>query len=112
MTVENLLTMTSGMNTEELYYPEDSAAPENDFVHMEASDDWVQYAIDEPIVEEPGKNFTYSSADIELLAYVFQKETGQDIDAYGEKYMFAPLGIRLLLEARLRGHEFRSGKRC
>jgi CubicO group peptidase (beta-lactamase class C family) len=94
MTVENLLTMTSGMNTEELYYAHDSDAPENDFVHLEASDDWVQYAIDEPIVEEPGKNFVYSSADAELLAYVFQKETGQDIDAYGEKYLFAPLGIR------------------
>ncbi|HLY43682.1 MAG TPA: serine hydrolase [Terracidiphilus sp.] len=94
MTVENLLTMTSGMNSEELYYPPDSDISENDFVHMEAADDWVQYAIDEPIVEEPGKNFTYSSADAELLAYVFQKETGQDIDAYAEKYLFAPLGIR------------------
>jgi CubicO group peptidase (beta-lactamase class C family) len=29
-----------------------------------------------------------------LLAYIFQKETGQDIDAYGEKYLFAPLGIK------------------
>jgi len=94
MTVENLLTMTSGMNSEELFYPADSDAPENDFVHLEASDDWVQYAIDEPIVEEPGKNFVYSSADAELLARVFQKETGQDIDAYAEKYLFGPLGIR------------------
>jgi CubicO group peptidase (beta-lactamase class C family) len=94
LTVEDLLTMTSGMNSEELYYPPDSDAPENDFVHMEASDDWVQYAIDQPIVEEPGKNFVYSSADAELLAWVFQKETGQDIDAYGEKYLFGPLGIR------------------
>jgi hypothetical protein len=55
MTVENLLTMTSGMNSEELFYPSGSDAPENDFTHLEASDDWVQYAIDEPIVEEPGK---------------------------------------------------------
>jgi CubicO group peptidase (beta-lactamase class C family) len=74
-TVENLLTMTSGMNSEELFYPPDSDAPENDFVHLEASDDWVQYAMDKPIVEEPGKNFVYSIADAELLAYVFQKES-------------------------------------
>jgi CubicO group peptidase (beta-lactamase class C family) len=94
ITVENLLTMTSGMNSEELFYPESSDTPENDFVHMEASDDWVQYAIDEPIVEEPGRNFTYSSADTELLAYIFQKETGQDIDTYAEKYLFTPLGIK------------------
>jgi CubicO group peptidase (beta-lactamase class C family) len=94
MTVENLLTMTSGMNSAELFYPPNSDDPGNDFVHMEAADDWVQYAIDEPLVEEPGKNFTYSSADTELLAYVFQKETGQDIDAYAEKYLFAPLAIK------------------
>jgi CubicO group peptidase (beta-lactamase class C family) len=94
ITVENLLTMTSGMNSEELFYPENSDAPENDFVHMEASDDWVQYAIDEPIVEEPGRNFTYSSANTELLARVFQKETGQDIDTYAGKYLFGPLGIK------------------
>jgi CubicO group peptidase (beta-lactamase class C family) len=94
MTVENLLTMTSGMNSEELFYPDSSDATENDFVHMEASDDWVQYAIDEPLVEEPGRNFTYSSADTELLARVFLKETGQDIDAYAEKYLFAPLGMK------------------
>lgn len=94
LTIENLLTMTSGMNSEELFYPPDSDNPENDFVHLEASDDWVQYAIDEPIVEEPGKNFVYSSADAELLAYVFHKETGQDIDAYAETYLFAPLGMK------------------
>lgn len=94
LTIENLMTMTSGMNSEELFYPETSDSPENDFVHMEATDDWVQYAIDEPIVEEPGKNFTYSSAAAVLLGHVFQKETGQDIDAYAEKYLFAPLGIR------------------
>src|SRR6516162_9799040 len=36
----------------------------------------------------------YSSGATELLAYIFQKETGQDIDAYGEKYLFVPLGIK------------------
>ena len=36
----------------------------------------------------------YSSGATELLAYIFQKETGQDIDAYGEKHLFGPLGIK------------------
>jgi CubicO group peptidase (beta-lactamase class C family) len=58
VTVENLLTMTSGKNSEELFYPDNSDATENDFVHMEASDDWVQYAIDEPIVEDRNKETT------------------------------------------------------
>lgn len=92
ITIEHLLTMTSGLKWKDLDIPADS--PKNDTVHMEATDDWVQFAIDRPMVAEPGKIFEYSSADAELLAYVFQKETGQDIDTYGEKYLFAPLGIR------------------
>ena len=50
--------------------------------------------IDRPVVKEPGTVFNYSSGTSELLAYIFQKETGQDIEAYGEQYVFAPLGIK------------------
>jgi CubicO group peptidase (beta-lactamase class C family) len=37
--------------------------------------------------------FDYSSGVSELLAHIFLKETGQDIDSYGEKYLFRPLRI-------------------
>src|SRR5262249_9127054 len=43
---------------------------------------------------EPGKVFNYSSGNTELLAYVFQKETGQDIEKYGEEFLFKPLGMK------------------
>jgi CubicO group peptidase (beta-lactamase class C family) len=92
ITLENLLTMTSGIKWQDLDIPPDS--PKNDTVHMEATDDWVQFVINRPMAAEPGKIFEYSSGDAELLAYIFRKETGQDIDSYGEKYLFAPLGIR------------------
>ena len=71
-----------------------TATPQNDTSLMEATDDWVQYTIDKPMAAEPGKVWNYSSGATELLAYIFQKETGQDIDDYGQKYLFAPLGIR------------------
>ena len=29
-----------------------------------------------------------------LLAHVFKRETGQDLDAYARRYLFRPLGIR------------------
>jgi CubicO group peptidase (beta-lactamase class C family) len=60
---------------------------------MEATEDWVQYVVDRPVAQEPGKVFNYSSGVSELLAYIFQKETGQDIEKYGGKYLFTPLGI-------------------
>lgn len=90
ITLENLLTMSSGLKSG----GDLSDDLDNDSAHMEATDNWVQYAIDRPTVADPGKVFEYSSADAELLAYIFQKETGQDIDAYASKYLFAPLGIK------------------
>jgi CubicO group peptidase (beta-lactamase class C family) len=92
ITLRDLLTMTAGLDWNDQGF--DTGDPQNDTSLMEASDDWVQYAIDKPMVAEPGKIWNYNSGGSELLAYIFQKETGQDIDDYGEKYLFAPLGIR------------------
>lgn len=61
---------------------------------MEATNAWIEFAIHEPMAAEPGTVGAYNSGAVESLADIFQKETGQDIDAYGEKYLFAPLGIR------------------
>jgi CubicO group peptidase (beta-lactamase class C family) len=92
MTVRDLLTMTAGLDwNDEGFLTGD---PRNDTSLMEASDDWVQYAINKPMAAEPGKVWNYSSGATELLAYIFQKETGQNIDDYGQKYLFAPLGIK------------------
>jgi CubicO group peptidase (beta-lactamase class C family) len=91
MTLHDLLTMTAGLEWNEDLPNND---PRNDMTRMEGTDDWVQYAIDKPMAEEPGKLGNYNSGATELLAHIFQKETGQDIDDYGEKYLFAPLGMK------------------
>jgi CubicO group peptidase (beta-lactamase class C family) len=91
MTIRNVLTMTTGLDwNEDVPYDD----PRSDSSLMEATDDWVQYVIDKPMAHDPGTVFNYSSGATELLAHIFQKETGQDIDAYGEKRLFAPLGIK------------------
>ena len=91
ITLRHVLTMTTGLDwNEEVAYDD----PKNDSSLMEASDDWVQYVIDRPMAQEPGKVFNYSSGVSMFLAYVFQKETGQDIEKYGEKYLFTPLGMK------------------
>jgi len=90
ITLRHVLTMSTGLDwNEEVAYDD----PRNDSSIMEAADDWVQYVIDRPMAQEPGKVFNYSSGVSELLAYIFQKETGQDIERYGEKYLFTPLGM-------------------
>src|SRR6266568_3169431 len=91
ITLRHVLTMTTGLdwNEENVAYND----PKSDSSLMEATDDWGQYVIDRPMAQEPGKVFNYSSGVSELLAYIFQKETGQDIEKYGEKYLFTPLGM-------------------
>ncbi|HKV79193.1 MAG TPA: serine hydrolase, partial [Candidatus Sulfotelmatobacter sp.] len=90
ITLRHVLTMTTGLDwKEEVAYDD----PKNDASLMEATDDWVQYVIDRPMAQEPGKVFNYSSGVSELLAYIFEKETGKDIEQYGAKYLFAPLGM-------------------
>jgi len=83
MTLRDLLTMTAGLDWHDEGF--DTGDPKNDTSLMEASDDWVQYAIDLPMAAEPGKVWNYDSGATMLLAFIFQKETGQDIDDYGQK---------------------------
>jgi Beta-lactamase len=92
ITLRDLLTMTTGLAWNDQGF--DTGDPQNDTSLMEASDDWVQYAIDKPMVAEPGKVWNYNSGGSVLLGYIFQKETGKDIDDYGQKFLFAPLGIK------------------
>ena len=90
ITLRHVLTMSTGLDwNEDVPYGD----PKNDADLMEAADDWVQYVIDRPMAQEPGKVWNYSSGGSALLGYIFQQETGQDIERYGEKYLFTPLGM-------------------
>jgi Beta-lactamase len=90
MTLRDLLTMTSGLDwNEDVPYDD----PNNPSDLMEATDDWVQFVIDRPMHDEPGKVFAYSSGATELLAYIFKRETGVDIEHYAHSHLFGPLGI-------------------
>jgi CubicO group peptidase (beta-lactamase class C family) len=91
ITVRNLLTMTAGLEWhEDLPYDD----PKNSADIMEASHDWAQYAIDQPMAEEPGKTFVYNSGATILLAQIFKKVTGKNIDDYAAEHLFKPLGMR------------------
>lgn len=91
MTLRHLLTMTSGLDwNEDLPY----ADPNNAASAMEATRDWVAFVIDRPMAYDPGTHFAYSSGVSELLAHIFRKETGQDLEDYARNHLFVPLGIR------------------
>jgi CubicO group peptidase (beta-lactamase class C family) len=91
ITVRDLLTMTAGLDWhEDLPYDD----PKNSADMMEASHDWGQYVIDLPMASDPGKVFLYNSGATILLAQIFKKVTGKNIDEYAAEHLFKPLGIR------------------
>lgn len=90
MTLEDLLTMRSGIRWDETLPYSD---PNNSCIALEASEDWVQFVIDQPMREEPGTRFDYNSGVSVLLGKVVREATGVRIDEYALERLFAPLGI-------------------
>jgi CubicO group peptidase (beta-lactamase class C family) len=92
MRLWNVLTMTTGIQWDES--SETYTDSRNDCAQMEASKDWVQYVLDQPMAAEPGATFVYNSGATELLAYILRKATGSNVDDYARAHLFGPLGIR------------------
>ena len=90
MTVRHLITMTAGLDwNESLPYTD----PKNTATGLEESSDWTKYTIDRPMAAEPGTVFNYNSGATAVLAHVFYRATGVDIEEYAARHLFAPLGI-------------------
>lgn len=90
VTVRHLLTMSGGFDwNENLPYTD----PKNTASQLEESADWVKFTIDRPMARDPGTLFNYSSGESELLAHIFRRATGVDIEEYAARHLFAPLGI-------------------
>lgn len=86
ITVRHLLTMTSGFQWDE-------ADGRGDYGVWIQSDDPIQFLLDRPIVHPPGSTFTYNSAAVHLLAVLIEEATGETLDAFAERELFAPVGI-------------------
>ena len=91
MTLEHLLTMSSGLD-----WPESGNAyttTDNPYVRMMRSPDWVQFVLDRPMAQPPGAAFNYNSGASHLLSAIVQKTTGTSTLAFAHEHLFKPLGI-------------------
>jgi CubicO group peptidase (beta-lactamase class C family) len=91
MTLEHVLTMTTGLKWDEstVTYTD----PANSCANMEKSQDWIQYVLDQPMADAPGTKFVYNSGATELLSYLLRKGTGKHAHEYAAEHLFGPLGI-------------------
>jgi CubicO group peptidase (beta-lactamase class C family) len=93
MTVEDLLTMQSGLAWKESGYAYEPGSG-NDVMTMVGTKDWASYVIDRPMAAKPGTTFAYDSGTSHLVSAAVSVVTGQPAEALAAKRLFAPLGIR------------------
>jgi len=87
MTVWHLVRMENGMESGCLEGDEPTIDA------MRANPDYVQAALDRPMVSEPGTEFCYDSPGMHLLSAVLQEATGMTALDFARQNLFEPLGI-------------------
>ena len=81
ITLRHILTHTSGL------FHEESAAK------LYQQHDVVGYARGLPVVDEPGKGFSYSNEAVALIPGIVMAASGKPLDIYLRDRLFKPLGI-------------------
>jgi CubicO group peptidase (beta-lactamase class C family) len=84
MTLENLLTMTTGLD-----WPENDAT----FRELYGTRDWVKFVMDEPMRSKPGSAFSYCSGCSHVLSAIIQRQAGMNTRDFAQRELFEPLGI-------------------
>lgn len=79
VTVEHLLTMTSGVQ-----FNETGAI---------AGNDWLNSFLNAPVSGKPGTTFQYNSMNTYVLSAIVTERTGMTLSEYLEPRLFGPLGI-------------------
>ncbi len=93
ITIENLLTQTSGLDCND-------GSPTTGVGAMGASENWVDFVLSQPVVSPPGEKFNYCTTAIQVLSAILQKATGMSEREYANQYLFGPLGIGPIPEGR------------
>ena len=88
MTLEHLLTMTTGFRCQDSYLYRWSGLNQ-----MRESEDWVQFVLDLSMEGEPGERFEYCNGASHLLSGIIQDTTGMSANDYAVEHLFGPLGI-------------------
>lgn len=79
VTVENLMTMTSGVTFNES--------------GIVSGNDWLESYLNAPVSEKPGTKFQYNSLNSYVLSAIITERTGMPMDEYLKPRLFDPLGI-------------------
>ncbi|MGB6873242.1 MAG: serine hydrolase [Dehalococcoidia bacterium] len=96
ITIEHLLTMTSGLEWMEWnapYSSRDNPIIEIWFQEAEQNKDPFTFVLEGSLIDEPGTSFRYYGGNQIVLGGIIENATQMDIDEFSAKYLFGPLEI-------------------
>lgn len=85
ITIKNLLTMQTGLET---------TSREN-YGKWISSDNWIEFALDQPMVDEPDGDMAYSTGTSHLLGAIIANASDMSTREFAERYFFEPMEINL-----------------
>lgn len=85
ITIGNLLSMQAGLETTSFY----------NYGAWVLSDDWLGYALRQPVQATPGTRMIYSTGNTHLLSGILTRASGRSSLAFAQEFLLRPLGIRL-----------------
>jgi hypothetical protein len=88
VTLENLLTMRSGIRFEEGY-----SSPFGEIAKFYYGKNLMQYTLGLKTETRPGITYNYQSANAQLMALVLERATGKKINEYLEEKIWKPAGM-------------------
>ena len=91
ITIEHLLTMTSGLEWNEWNAPHGTSANDIDRLYFECADDPVACVLNRRLVAEPGSTFTYNGGGFIILGEIIRNAAGTDLLSFAQKHLFSPL---------------------
>ncbi|MEM7104950.1 MAG: serine hydrolase domain-containing protein [Bacteroidota bacterium] len=90
VTLQHVLTMQLGLKWQEFGL---SLEMENNVTEMELSEDWITYALNQPIESTPGTAWNYNSGASQMLSQIIKSASGKTIDKFAEEHLFKTLDI-------------------
>jgi CubicO group peptidase (beta-lactamase class C family) len=87
ISLADLLTMSSGFDC---FDWKDAQACSWGMVN---SDDWLDFTLSKPLVQEPGSHFAYCGGCLLPLSVILERSSGLNIPQFAQKYLFDPLDI-------------------
>ena len=85
ITIEDLLTMRSGL---------ESTSGEN-YGRWVGSRNWVRFALERPMVSDPGTSMEYSTGTSHILSAILTRASGKSTHQFASEVLARPLGITL-----------------